>query len=261
MDVRQAVIMVGGRGTRLRPLTETRPKPALPVLDVPLICYLLRSFAAAGIRKVFLACGYRSGYLEKAVGDGTDMGLEIEYSVEDTPLGTGGAMKLLEPALDDVFCAANGDTFADLDLRGLIDDHFRTGASVTMALTRTENPTEAGIVRVEEDGRISEFKEKPRPEEVFSDLINAGVYVVDRDVLSMVPEDTFFDFNRDLFPLIMSGGGRLQGRPLEGLWMDVGRPRDLLRANLLVASEKGRYTGEGSAVTGSVLRDTVVLRD
>ncbi len=128
MKIRQAVVMVGGKGTRLRPLTETRPKPALPIVDTPLICYLLRSFASAGITKIFLACGYRSEYLEKAVGDGSDMGLEIEYSVEDHPLGTAGAMKLLESELDDVFCAANGDTFADLDIKGMIDDHLRTGA-------------------------------------------------------------------------------------------------------------------------------------
>lgn len=96
---------------------------------------------------------------------------------------------------------------------------------------------------------------------MFSDLINAGVYVVNRDVLSMVPEDTFFDFNKDLFPLITAKGGRLQGRPLEGLWMDVGRPKDLLNANLLVASERGMFLGKNAVVSGGCLEDTVVLRD
>ena len=274
MSVRQAVIMVGGRGTRLQPLTDTRPKPALPVLDVPCLKYLVKSFADAGIKQILLACGYRSEYLEKAVGDGSDLGVEITYSVEDHPLGTAGAMKSLESRLDEVFCAANGDTFADLDVNGLIADHLRSGASVTMTLTTTEHPTECGIVRLEEDGRISEFKEKPKAEEVFSNLINAGVYVVNRSVLSDVPEDTFFDFNKDLFPIITSKGGRLQGRILEGRWMDVGRPKDLIAVNQLMAGEVGTgegemvrcdftgnvFAGKGTTVSDSILESSVVLK-
>jgi mannose-1-phosphate guanylyltransferase len=271
--VKQAVIMVGGRGTRLQPLTDTRPKPALPVVDVPCLKYLIRSFADAGITEILLACGYRSEYLENAVGDGSDLGVTIEYSVEDHPLGTAGAMKRLESRLDEVFCAANGDTFADLDLKGLIEDHIRTGASVTMALTETDRPTECGIVRLEADGEITEFKEKPKPEEVFSNLINAGVYVVNRSVLAYVPEDTFSDFNKDTFPAIMSDGGRLQGRPLEGRWMDVGRPKDLIAVNLLMAGETGKgpgriscdtsgnvFAGAGSTVSGGSMESSVVLR-
>ena len=272
-SVKQAVIMVGGRGTRLQPLTDTRPKPVLPVIDVPCLKYLIKSFADAGITEILLACGYRSEYLEKAVGDGSDLGVTIEYSVEDHPLGTAGAMKRLESRLDDVFCAANGDTFADLDLKGLIADHIRTGASVTMALTETDRPTECGIVRLEADGEITEFKEKPKPEEVFSNLINAGVYVVNRSVLAYVPEDTFSDFNKDTFPAIMSDGGRLQGRPLEGRWMDVGRPKDLIAVNLLMAGETGKgpgrifcdtsgnvFAGAGSTVSGGSMESSVVLR-
>ena len=272
-QVGQAVIMVGGRGTRLQPLTDTRPKPALPVLDIPCLKYLIRSFADAGIRRIILACGYKSEYLENAVGDGSDMGVEITYSVEDHPLGTAGAMKRLEKDLDEVYCAANGDTFADLNLKGLIGDHLRTGASVTMALTTTERPTECGIVRLEEDGEITEFKEKPKPEEVFSNLINAGVYVVNRSVLADVPEDTFFDFNKDLFPIITSKGGRLQGRPLEGFWMDVGRPKDLLSVNIMMAEQADGFpgkvscgtagpvfVGKGSSVSGGSMESSVVLR-
>ncbi len=274
MKVRQAVIMVGGRGTRLQPLTDTRPKPALPVLDVPCLKYLVKSFADAGIEQVLLACGYRSEYLEKAVGDGSDLGVEIIYSVEDHPLGTAGAMKSLESRLDEVFCAANGDTFADLDVTGLIGDHLRTGSAVTMALTTTERPTECGIVRLQDDGEITEFKEKPKAEEVFSNLINAGVYVVKREVLADVPDDTFFDFNKDLFPIIMSKGGRLQGRILEGRWMDVGRPSDLIAVNLLMAAETGAgegemdcefsgavFAGKGSRVSGGCMESSVVLKN
>ena len=120
MEVKQAVIMVGGKGTRLYPLTENTPKPALPVLDMPCLKYLIRSFASAGITDVFLACGYKSDVLQKAIGDGSDLGVNIVYSDEDTPLGTGGAMKQLEDRLDPVFAAANGDTFIDIDMCSVI---------------------------------------------------------------------------------------------------------------------------------------------
>ncbi len=231
--------MVGGKGTRLYPLTETMPKPALPVLDQPCLKYLIRSFSEAGIKEIFLACGYKSDLLRKEIGDGSDLGVDLIYSDEDTPLGTGGAMKQLEDRLDPVFVAANGDTLVDIDVRKVIDTHFAHDAKITIALTQVDNPCEYGIARLEKDGRISEFKDKPRPEEVFSDRINAGVYVVDRSVLQYVPEHSFFDFSKDLVPLITEMGWRVQGHLLEGgVWMDVGRPSDLIRANLVMADRR-----------------------
>ncbi len=263
--VRQAVIMVGGKGTRLLPLTETAPKPSLPVLDRPCLKYLIRSFADAGISQVFLACGYKSDILKQAIGDGSDMGVEIIYSDEETPLGTGGAMKQLESRLDPVFAAANGDAFIDIDVREQIGLHLSTGASITIALTQVSDPWNYGIARVEEDGRISEFKDKPKPEEVFSNYINAGVYVVSRSVLADVPEHQFFDFSMDLVPIITRKGQRVQGYRLkEGIWIDVGRPHDLIRVNLVAAERYGAaisgVPGEGTVTTGPFYmgRDSVV---
>ncbi len=236
--------MVGGKGTRLYPLTETMPKPALPVLDQPCLKYLIRSFSEAGIKEIFLACGYKSDLLRKEIGDGSDLGVDLIYSDEDTPLGTGGAMKQLEDRLDPVFVAANGDTLVDIDVRKVIDTHFAHDAKITIALTQVDNPCEYGIARLEKDSRISEFKDKPRPEEVFSDRINAGVYVVDRSVLQYVPEHSFFDFSKDLVPLITEMGWRVQGHLLEGgVWMDVGRPSDLIRANLVMADRRFSFVG------------------
>ena len=272
--VRQAVVMVGGKGTRLLPLTETRSKIILPVADRPCLWYLLRSLARAGIEEVILACGYKSEQMRAAIGDGSDLGLSIVYSYEDEPLGTGGAMKLVEDRLDDVFVAANGDVFASIDVASEIGEHIASGASVTISLTPVENPCEFGIARVQPDGRITEFKEKPKPAEVFSNLINAGVYVLNRSVLEYVPENTFFDFSKDLVPMLMADGHRIQGFQVSGIWMDVGRPHDLLGANLAVASaEYGEvtwnlegsdvegpfYMGAGSSVVDSRLRDSVVL--
>ena len=272
--VRQAVVMVGGKGTRLLPLTETRPKIILPVADRPCLWYLLRSLARAGIEEVILACGYKSEQMREAIGDGSDLGLNIIYSYEDEPLGTGGAMKLVEDRLDDVFVAANGDVFASIDVASEIREHIETGASVTISLTPVENPCEFGIARVQPDGRITEFREKPRPEEVFSNLINAGVYVLNRSVLDYVPEKTFYDFSKDLVPRLMADGHRIQGFQIDGIWMDVGRPHDLLGANLAVASAEYAdsdwatggsevdgpfYMGAGSDVSDSRISDSVVL--
>ena len=143
MEVKQAVIMVGGKGTRLYPLTENTPKPALPVLDMPCLKYLIRSFASAGITDVFLACGYKSDVLQKAIGDGSDLGVNIIYSDEDTPLGTGGAMKQLEDRLDPVFAAANGDTFIDIDLREQIALFAEHRAAVERMLAESALSDEA----------------------------------------------------------------------------------------------------------------------
>ncbi len=273
MRVKQAVVMVGGMGTRLLPLTESRPKIILPVADRPCLWYLLRSLARGGVTEVVLACGYKSELMRSAIGDGSDLGLSIEYSYEDEPRGTGGAMKLVEDRLDETFVSANGDVFASMDVAGEIRTHFEASAAVTIALTPVDNPCEFGIVRTAEDGEILEFKEKPRPEEVFSNLINAGVYVLQRDVLDNVPEDTFFDFSKDLVPSLMAQGRRIQGHRIEGVWMDVGRPRDLLRANLAVADMERReldgstgcsaegsfYIGDGASVAGTSLTDSVIL--
>lgn len=274
MSVRQAVVMVGGKGTRLLPLTETRPKIILPVADRPCLWYLLRSLAMGGIKEVILACGYKSELMRRTIGDGSDLGLSIEYSYEDEPLGTGGAMKLVEDRLDDTFVAANGDVFASIDVSGEIEIHQRTGAALSIALTPVENPCEFGIARVDDEMRITEFKEKPKPEEVFSNLINAGVYVLQKDVLADVPKNTFYDFSKDLVPRLMSEGRRIQGYQVDGIWMDVGRPRDLLRANLAIADAEyadrdwkapgcaldgSIYMGPGASAHGSRLTDTVIL--
>ena len=273
MKVRQAVVMVGGKGTRLMPLTETKPKPILSVVDKPCIWYLIRSLARAGIEEVILACGYKPGMMEE-LGDGSDLGITIRYSYEDEPMGTAGAMKLLEDQLDDTFVASNGEVFADIDVAEEIGVHRDTGADITIALTPVDNPCEFGIARVDASGRISEFKEKPKPEEVFSNLINAGVYVLQKEVLSRVPPGRFFDFSKDLVPIILSEGGHVQGYSLSGIWMDVGRPYDLLGANLAMAKREHAvrdhraqdacirgdfYMGPGSKVANSELISSVVL--
>lgn len=267
--VTQTVIMVGGKGTRLRPLTETCPKPILPVLDKPCLMYLIENIASAGIDEIILACGYRSDQLVDTIGDGSNLGIKITYSFEDEPLGTAGAIKMIEDDLHDTFVAINGDVFSRIDVSEVVREHFSSGAAVTISLTEVENPCEYGIARVEDDGRISEFKEKPKPEEVFSNLINAGIYVVQKEVLKYVPGSGQYDFSKELVPDLMEKSYRIQGYRYKGPWLDVGRPSDLIGANLMVAdwnpiTPNSREELSGSSCDGpfylgdkSVMKNTI----
>lgn len=244
--VRQAVVMVGGRGTRLFPLTENRPKPLLPVLGVPCVEYVIRRLAEGGVEELIMACGYRSEDMLQTIGDGDRFGISIEYSFEEVPAGTAGSVKLLEERLDDRFMVASGDLLADVDMAATAAAH-KGGAIATMALTTVENPSEFGIVGLDSEGRIERFLEKPAPEEAFSNLINAGIYVLDRRALESVPSGRPYDFARDLFPDLLSRGEVLRGHALDGYWKDIGRPADLLQANLHMAALLGEASGHPSA--------------
>ena len=243
-------------GTRLRPLTSTRPKPILPVADKPCLGYLIDSFVRGGIEEIYLACGYRSQQLMDTIGDGSDRGITIRYSFEDEPRGTGGAIKLLEDKLDDVFVAANGDVFADIDLRKEIDVHLDNDADITLALTPVDNPWEFGTAIQDETGRIVRFMEKPKKEDVISNLINAGIYIVKKEMISYIPRDQEYDFSKDLVPMKTDEGARIWGHRLDGIWMDVGRRTDLIKANLTVA---GMVENNMSFVTESKIHGTLFL--
>jgi mannose-1-phosphate guanylyltransferase len=235
-----AVILAGGEGTRLRPLTNTRPKPLLPVLGKPCVEYIIRSLADAGVGTAFLTCGYRSQDMVDALGDGKQFGLDLRFAFEDKPAGTAGAVKLLQTDLPGTIVVVSGDVLADVDLRSLVALHHEKGALATMALTTVERPEEFGIVGLDNEGRIVRFKEKPRTEEVFSNLINAGIYVLEARVLDDIPAGEKYDFSKQLFPKLLERGERLFGAELTGLWKDIGRPRDLLDANLKMAERRGR---------------------
>ena len=262
-------------GTRLRPLTSTRPKPILPVVDKPCLEYLIDSFVRGGIEEIYLACGYRSQQLMDTIGDGSDKGISIKYSFEDEPRGTGGAIKLLEDRLDDVFVAANGDVFADIDLKKEIDIHIDNDADITLALTPVDNPWEFGTAVQDDTGRIVRFLEKPKKEDVISNLINAGIYIVKKEMISYIPKDREYDFSKDLVPMKTNEGARIWGHRLEGIWMDVGRRSDLIRANLTVASRMDpgnmsfvteskvhgvMYLGNNASVTFSEITDSSIMK-
>jgi mannose-1-phosphate guanylyltransferase len=237
----KVVILAGGEGTRLRPLTENRPKPLMPVAGRPCIEYTIRSLVKAGLKEQILTAGYRANMVKEALGDGGRYGASIQYSFEEVPLGTAGAVKKVEGELDGTFVVASGDVLADVNIKTIVEYHKKKKAMATMALTKGKEPSQFGIVGLDKAGRIVKFKEKPRPEEVFSDLINAGIYVLEPEVLELVPKDTLFDFSKNTFPQVLEKHpGRLFGRPIKGLWMDIGRPSDLLEANFKVIGREGK---------------------
>src|ERR671930_2548616 len=186
----QAVILAGGEGTRLRPLTSTVPKPVVPLVDRPFITYMLEWLRSHGVDDVVMSCGYMASGVRNVLGEGTQLGLRIRYVEEPRPLGTGGAVKFAESLLDERFLMLNGDVLTDLDLSAQIEQHERTGARATLALIPVEDPSAYGLVRLREDRTVLEFLEKPSPDQIDTDLISAGAYVLEREVLSLIPPDT-----------------------------------------------------------------------
>jgi len=225
----QALILVGGEGTRLRPLTLTTPKPVVPLVDRPFIRYMVDWLARHGVDDVVMACGFLAAGVRDVLGDGEGDGPRLRYVEEPEPRGTAGAMKFAERFLDDRFLALNGDVLTDLDLGKLIELHEQRGADATLALHPVEDPSAYGLVRRSEDGEITEFIEKPDPGEIDTDEVNAGAYVLEKSVLGLVPEGREVSIEREVFPKLV--GKRLYGRRLEGYWMDIGTPQRYLQAS------------------------------
>jgi NDP-sugar pyrophosphorylase family protein len=235
----KAVLMSGGEGQRLRPVTATRPKPFVPVGDRPCIEYVIESLKRAGVKDVVLTTCYRPEALLGHLGGGERLGVRLFYSVEEKPLGTAGGVRKVASLLDDTFIVASGDVFADVDIEALIEFHRRHGGLATMALTRVDDPSQFGVVDVDGKGQIRRFQEKPKREEAFSNLVNAGIYVLEPEVLAYVPEGEPFDFAKHLFPLLLKKGEEIFAMELDGLWIDIGRPRDLIQATAILAERAG----------------------
>jgi mannose-1-phosphate guanylyltransferase len=225
-----AVVLVGGEGTRLRPLTERIPKPMLPLLGRPILAHTFEQIAAAGASRAILACGYRPTSIEAFFG-GSYRGVELEYRVEPEPLGTAGGIAYAARGTREPLLVLNGDSIRDVDLGALIEFHNDRGALATILLTAVEDPARYGLVRLDADGRVRDFLEKPSPEQIDTNLINAGVYVLEPEVLELIPEGRAVSIERQIFP-ILSARGVVYALPLPGYWLDVGTPESYLRAHL-----------------------------
>ena len=217
-----AVILVGGQGTRLRPLTDRVRKDMLPLVDRPLLAYTLEHLARNGVERSIISCGYLPDQIESTFGDSHD-GMSLAYAVEDEPLGTGGAIGFAGRGLEESFFALNGDSLREADLRKMVEFHRSTGAKATILLTPVADPSRYGLVRTSSDGRVETFLEKPRPEEIDTDLINAGLYVLEPEVLELVPPERSVSIEREVFPTLAAEGS-VYGIALPGYWLDVGTP-------------------------------------
>jgi mannose-1-phosphate guanylyltransferase len=227
----QAIVLVGGEGTRLRPLTSDVPKPAVTLVDRPFLAYAIEWLAAHGVSEVVLACGFLPDVLREALGEEERAGVSITYVAEPEPLGTAGAIRFAAEALghrlDDRFLALNGDVLTDLDLSALVRAHGERDARATIALYPVEDSSAYGLVHCDEQGRVREFLEKTG--EAVPGEINAGAYVLDRSVLDLVPAGRAVSIEREVFPRLVGDG--LSALPLDGYWMDIGTPERYLQAS------------------------------
>ncbi|MZP31426.1 NTP transferase domain-containing protein [Heliobacterium undosum] len=217
----KAVIMAGGLGTRLRPLTDNMPKPMVPIHGRPAMEYAVMLLKRHGITDIAVTLCYHPKMIMNYFGDGSRFGVHFEYFIEKEPLGTAGSVKQAQEFLDETFLAISGDGITDIHLGKIINFHQKKQAKVTMALTWVEDPTQFGIVITDEDGRIRRFIEKPKPEQVFTNTINAGIYVIEPDVFTYIP-DGFYDFSKQLFPSLMSENLPFYGVQAKGYWKDIG---------------------------------------
>lgn len=250
----KAVVLAGGVGTRLKPLTYKRPKPLIPIAGEPCIDYMIKSLVSAGFKRIIVTTGYMSDTMIKSIGDGKKFGASILYAFEESPAGTAGAVKNVEEFLDNTFVVASGDVLADVDIKALYDYHREKNAVATMALTKVENATEFGIVGLDEDNRIIKFKEKPKEEEIFSNLVNAGIYILEPEVIDYIPEDQMFDFSKNVFPLLLENDRPIYGAVISGLWMDIGRPSDVLKATFEVVDRNGKeMTIQDVSIEGKII--------
>ncbi|MBL0350890.1 MAG: NDP-sugar synthase [Elusimicrobia bacterium] len=218
----KALILLGGLGTRLRPLTLTRPKPLLPVLNRPLIAHQLDALRRVGVREVVLALGYKAAHFKTKLGGGSRWGVRFRYSIEREPLGTGGAIRKALGHLEGTTMVLNGDIISDIDLRGLTARHARANAQATLALTEVKDPSAFGLVQTDRTGRVIGFLEKPSAEQTTCRTINAGVYVFEPEVVQRIPEGRSVSIEREIFPALIAEGYRLRAEIHRGYWSDVG---------------------------------------
>lgn len=269
----QAVVLVGGEGRRLRPLTETRPKPMVPLVDRPFVAHQIDLLYRHGVRDIVFSCGYRPDALEAHFGDGSAHGVRLRYVVDPEPLGTAGAIDNARDELDDGdVLVLNGDILTDLDLTAVVDAHRRAGAEASIVLTPVEDPSAYGLVRIDEERRVWEFLEKPTPDLLVPGepyLINAGTYVLSRAAREAIPTGVSCSIEREVFP-VLAERGTLYGHPSDAYWRDIGTHRSYLDANLDVLDgtartalrvEGDRYVAGGARVEGDARVERSVVAD
>jgi len=244
----KAVILAGGEGTRLRPLTSNQPKPMIPIVNRPMMEHIVELLARHGFDDIVVTVAYLANQIRDYFGDGSDFGVRMRYATEESPLGTAGSVRNAAEELDDTFLVISGDVLTDLDLTAFVDAHRANDAFASIALKRVENPLEFGIVITRPDGAIERFLEKPTWGQVFSDTINTGIYVCEPEVFDLIPEGEVVDFSGDVFPAALQQGRLLHGHIADGYWEDVGTTEAYLNAHADVLDAKVDLGIEGFRV-------------
>ncbi len=257
----QALVLVGGEGTRLRPLTLTRPKPAIQLVDRPFIRFMVDWLGRHGVDDVVMACGFRAELLRDAVGERTESGVQIRYLSEDEPLGTAGPIRLAADAglLGERFMVLNGDVLTDLDLSALQEFHEDRDAIASLALYPVDDPASYGLVRRDDTGAVRGFLEKPEPAQIDTDEINAGAYVLDRAIIDLIPPSRTVSIERDVFPRLVGQG--LFGLRLDGYWMDIGTPERYLQASWDIIERRVETDVPGTGTGPHVAADAHLATD
>jgi mannose-1-phosphate guanylyltransferase/phosphomannomutase len=249
----KAVVMAGGEGTRLRPMTANQPKPLLPVVNKPIMEHVLRLLKRHGFTETVVTVQFLAALVRNYFGDGEEIGMALSYATEEMPLGTAGSVKNAQDALrDERFLVISGDALTDIDLTDLVRFHKENGALVTIALKRVPNPLEFGIIIIDDDGRVQRFLEKPTWGQVFSDTANTGIYVMEPEVLDHVAAGEPVDWSGDVFPKLLAEGAPLYGYVADGYWEDVGTHESYLKAQADMLSGKIDIEPDGFEVSPGV---------
>ncbi len=234
----KGLILAGGKGTRLRPLTINTPKPVVPVANSPFLLYQIDLMRSAGIDEIILSLSYQPRKIEDLLKDGSDYGVWIRYAVEGTPLGTGGAFKNAEEHIESSTVVFNGDVLTDIDLAAVVAHHRAKQAVATIVLTPVENPSAYGLVETSPDGWIQRFIEKPGPDEITCNTINAGIYVLEPSVLKYMPKGEPYSFERQLFPTLLEHKEPVMSFVFGKYWIDIGTPQKYLEVHRDILSRK-----------------------
>jgi NDP-sugar pyrophosphorylase family protein len=232
----QAIVLVGGEGTRLRPLTYGTPKPMVPIMNVPFLARTMERLYEAGIRDVILPAGYMPQAIVDYFGDGSRLGMKITYVIEETPLGTAGAIKNVEEHITGRFFVLNGDVLTSLDLRSMLAFHDKKGGLGALHLIRVDDPSSFGCVVNDDNGRVSAFVEKPPKGQEPTNEINAGTYLLEREILDYIPSGRNVSIERETFPQVIAAGKDLYAYTTTDYWIDLGRPENYLAAHRDVLS-------------------------
>lgn len=256
----KAVIMAGGEGTRLRPLTSNQPKPMMPIANRPMMEHIVRLLALHGFDDIVVTVAFLASHIRNYFGDGSEFGVRMRYATEETPLGTAGSVRNAASELDETFLVISGDVLTDVNLTDVFEAHVKAKADATIALKHVDNPLEFGIVITDEGGRVERFLEKPTWGQVFSDTVNTGIYVIEPKIFDLIAEGRPVDFSEEVFPAALEQGLTLVGQVVEGYWEDVGTPAAYLRAHQDILDERvhleipgfrlddGIWLGEGADV-------------